>query len=85
MIREIRKHVRAYLVLFTLLATFIVGFILAWPNVMLQRSFVLFLGAAYFSWGVVHHHKSGVISVKVVLEYFFVSLLACSLLFVLTL
>lgn len=68
-----------------MLAAFIAGFILAWPNVLLQRSLIFFLGAAYFCWGVIHHHKSGLISVKVVLEYFFVSLLACSLLFELTL
>ncbi len=85
MTKDLHRHSRSYFVLFILLALFLVGFVMAWPNVLLQRSLVFFLGATYFCWGVIHHHKSGVISVKVVLEYFFVSLLACSLLFVLTL
>ncbi len=82
---ELTKHRLAYLVLGIVLGLFIVGFTFAWPNILMQRALVLFLGAFYFFWGVVVHRKSGVISVKLVLEYFFVSVLASSLLLLLTL
>lgn len=84
MIAELKKHPKDYTILLIILAVFVAGFTLAWPNLLLQRTFVVFLGAGYFFWGVLHHHKSGMISTKVVLEYFFVSLLACCLLFLLT-
>ena len=45
MIKELRKHSRSYLVLFAILAAFITCFVLAWPNVLLQRALVLFLGS----------------------------------------
>lgn len=82
---KLRKYRTAYGFLFTVLILFIIGFTAAWPNILLQRALVIMLGCFYFFWGVLHHHKSNVISVKVVLEYFFVSVLACSLLLLLTL
>jgi hypothetical protein len=83
-ISELKKHPKDYAILLAVLIIFVAGFTLAWPNVLLQRVFVVFLGVCYFFWGVLHHHRSGMISTRVVLEYFFVSVLACCLLFLLT-
>jgi hypothetical protein len=82
--QELLRHRLAYIILGLGLVSFVAGFLLAWPNVVLQRLEVVILGGFYFFWGVVVHRTTGTISVRVVLEYFFVSVLACSLLLLLT-
>ena len=85
MFKELRKHPADYLMLVSVLAVFFFGFFAVWPNVLLQQSFALAIALAYFLWGIMHHRNEKSLTARIVLEYFFVSLFAGSVLFLLTL
>jgi len=83
MIKELRKHWIEYLVLLLIVLVHGFLFIRFWPNKTAQQITAASLGAVYFLWGIIHHVLSGTMHRKVVLEYFFVSIFATSVLMML--
>lgn len=75
----------AYLILFLLLALFVIMFLQSWPNRLLQRTIAIGFGATYFIWGVITHTKSKRITMEVVFEYLGVAALATLLIILITL
>ena len=82
MIKELRKHPADYMVLAGILVLFVVGYFSAGKQLVAQHAMAVCLGIAYFIWGFVHHKSIKMLKTRVVLEYFFVGLLATTLLIV---
>ncbi|HKY74074.1 MAG TPA: hypothetical protein VJ246_02040 [Patescibacteria group bacterium] len=80
MSKELRKYPLDYLFLTLLLGTFIGAYFFIWPDVTSRRVLASCLGMAYFLWGVRHHAMQHTLNTRIVLEYFFVGLLAAALL-----
>lgn len=85
LLHEIKNHWFAYLILCLGLALMGTAYIYFWPNREYQRAVIIGLGIFYFLWGVVTHFKSQKITLRVISEYFAISLLAGGLLYFLTL
>ena len=83
MIKEIKNHKIAYLVLTLALFTFILSFLHAWPDRLQQKIVTISMGVFYFIWGIVVHKNYDHINGKVILEYLAVSILSVSLLLLL--
>lgn len=83
--KELLSHKLSYSALFLFLATCSFLFLAAWPDVHYQRYIVLLISVFYFLWGVVIHLKRKELSKKIVFEYFGISLLAGSVLMLITL
>jgi len=84
MIREFKNHKIGYISLTFILFVFVLLFLQLWPDRIKQRFLALSMSIFYFIWGVLVHKKANHISKKVVFEYLAVSLLAGSILFLLT-
>lgn len=85
LIYELKHHWLAYLILVVGLITGALLFIFAWPNHDYQRIVIAGMSVFYFFWGVVTHIQAQRITMRVISEYFAVSLLAGGLLYFLTL
>jgi len=83
MIRDIKTHKIAYIILALFLFGFVVSFLHFWPDRILQKYVTISLGLFYFIWGIVVHKRNNHINSRVVLEYLAVSVLAVSLLLLL--
>jgi hypothetical protein len=79
------KNKWAYLILFVLLATFVLFFMHAWPNKQLQRYITLIFGGTYFCWGVITHTKSKKINSAIIFEYLAIAMLAILMIILITL
>lgn len=84
MIREFKNHKVGYVFLTFVLFVFVLLFLQFWPDRLKQRFLALGISTFYFIWGVFVHKKAKHISKKIVYEYLAVSLLAGSILFLLT-
>lgn len=84
MIAEFKKHHKAYIVLILILLIFSLLFLHYWPNRDIQRFLIIFMSSFYFFWGVMVHSKMNKLHRHVIFEYLSVSLLAGSVLFLLT-
>lgn len=85
MMEEIKKHQVAYIVLVLAMIALIIGFFIVWPNRVLQRILIVAMMIFYFFWGVITHLQDEYISIKIIIEYIIVSLLAGGLIFLITL
>ena len=85
MTKELRRHPADYMFLAGILVLFIVGYFSAGKYLAAQQAMAVSLGIAYFIWGVVHHKNMKMLTTRVMLEYFFVGLLATTLLIVINL
>jgi len=83
--QELLSHKLSYSALIIFLAIISFLFLAAWPDIHYQRYLVLLLSTFYFFWGILVHLKRKELNSKIVLEYLGVSLLAGSLLFLVTL
>lgn len=83
MIKELRRHWVEYLVLLIVVFAHAFLFVRFWPNKTAQQITAASLGGVYFLWGMIHHVLSGTMHRRVVLEYFFVSIFAASVLMML--
>lgn len=83
MIKEIKNHLGAYIVLSLFLVGFVVTFLHVWPDKNQQKTIAIGLGAIYFIWGVVVHKRNNHINSRVIFEYLAVSILAVCLLLLL--
>lgn len=83
MIKEVKTHKVAYLVLTLALFAFVLAFLHVWPDRTQQKIVAVGMGIFYFVWGVIVHKKHNHINSKVILEYLSVSVLAVSLLLLL--
>lgn len=83
--KEFLQHKLSYLALMIFLGLIGFLFLAAWPDVVYQRYLVLLLSFFYFCWGLLIHFKRKQLSSRIVFEYVGVSLLAGSLLFLITL
>ena len=83
--KEFLAHKLAYSILIIGLSIGILSFMAVWPDRLLQRMVILSITVFYFAWGVTTHLKSKHITGGVILEYFLVSLLAGSLMMLVTL
>jgi len=81
---EIIRHKYAYAVLLAEMAIFILLFLAAWPNLILQRFLIFFMVGFYVLWGSVTHLKANHFSDRIFLEYVGVAGLAGLLLFLIT-
>lgn len=83
--RELLNHKLSYsaLILFLSLAGFL--FFAAWPDRSYQRYLIVFLSVFYLFWGVVVHLKRKELSSQIFLEYLGASVLAGSILYLITL
>lgn len=84
MIAEFKKHKIAYVALSIILFLFVVLFLHYWPDRSKQRIVAISMSMFYFIWGIVVHSNSRHINSKVIFEYLAVSLLAGSILILLT-
>jgi hypothetical protein len=80
MIEDIKSHLNQYLILLIILLHGFGGLILFRYSQAIQIWFIFSTSAAYFLWGLVHHHLEKNLTVKIVFEYLLVSLLATLLL-----
>jgi hypothetical protein len=85
MIHELKKHKLSYLVLIIGISIFVILFMGAWPNRLIQRVIVVGMSLFYFLWGLLTHFKTKTITKEVIYEYASVSFLAGVLLFLITL
>jgi hypothetical protein len=79
------RHKLAYSLLIAGLSFFSFLIYTAWPNRVAQRNLIMALVGFYFLWGSLTHFKSYKLTIRVVLEYLGVSLLAGLLLILITL
>ena len=70
--------------MYGILIALLVLYFLYRPDTITQRIIAITGGIFYFFWGLLHHHKIKHLNEKVVLEYFFISLFASSVLYLLT-
>jgi len=82
MTKELQKHQADYMFLAGILTLFMVGYFSAGKQLVAQHAMAVSLGIAYFIWGIVHHKSTKMFTARVMLEYFFVGLLATTLLIV---
>lgn len=82
---EFKRHRLAYLILVTGIVIFVVLFMGAWPNRLIQRMVIVAMAFFYFLWGVLTHFKAQTISKEVIYEYGGIAFLAGLLLFLITL
>ena len=80
MVRDIKNHRKAYLVLLMALVFLVLLYMRVWPNKIQQKVIAVFMGIFYFIWGVIVHKKNKHINSKVVLEYLAVATLGVALL-----
>jgi hypothetical protein len=80
MMKELMKHSADYMFLAGILVIFLVGYFTSGTNTVAQMAFAVGLGISYVVWGVLHHRGTRMLTTRVVLEYFFVGLLATALL-----
>jgi hypothetical protein len=82
--RELMKSKFSYLslIIFLVLASFM--FLVVWPDVHYQRYLILLISVFYFFWGLIFHLKTDQFSKKIILEYLAISILAGSMLFLIT-
>ena len=83
--QEFLKHKLAYIVLVLFLFLIAFLFLAAWPDIVYQRYLILMASTFYFFWGMINHFKEKKITKKIVLEYVGISVLAGSLMFLITL
>jgi len=81
---EFGQHKLSYLVLLIELILFIAFFMASWPNRFLQRLLILLIMIFYVLWGCVTHYKSEHLTKRIFWEYLGVSLLAGSILYLVT-
>lgn len=81
--KELRKHWIEYLVLVIVVLLHAFLFTRFWPNKTAQQITAASLAGVYFLWGIIHHLLSGTMHRRIVLEYFFVSIFAASVLMML--
>lgn len=84
MISDFKNHKASYVLLIVVLFLFVVAFLHFWPNRVYQRFLTIGMSVFYFIWGVTVHTKLKHINNKVILEYLAVSILAGSILVLLT-
>ena len=84
MITEFKNHKFAYVVLSVVLFSFVLLFLQLWPNRSNQRLLTIGMSIFYFIWGVVVHTRLNHINRKILFEYLAVSILAGSILILLT-
>lgn len=84
MIKELKKHKIGYTVLTLILFIFALAFLHLWPDRNKQRLLTIVMGIFYFFWGIIVHIKADHINKKIVFEYLAMSLLASSILILLT-
>lgn len=82
MTKELSKHSADYMFLAGILTLFIVGYFSAGKYIVAQQAMAVSLGVAYFIWGIMHHKSIRMLTARVMLEYFFIGLLATTLLIV---
>lgn len=83
--KELFSHKLSYsaLIIFLALVSFL--FLAAWPDLIYQRYLIFLMSAFYFFWGILVHLKRKQLSAGIVMEYLGISLLAGSILFLITL
>ncbi len=84
MLKELRNHKLAYLVLLVGLTLGIILFLGSWPDRRLQRLVSIGIAFFYILWGIFTHLQDDHITKKVVLEYLGVGTLAGLLLVLIT-
>lgn len=84
MIKEIKDHLFAYLLLVGLLVGYAYAFISFWSDRLLLKGVVVMMIITYFLWGVLVHKKSGQINVEIVKEYGLIALVGGVVLLMLT-
>lgn len=82
---ELMHHKVAYLILCLGLSALILTFLAVWPDRILQRGVIVALAGFYFLWGCVTHLHTTTLTRRVVYEYASMSLLAGTLLMLITL
>lgn len=81
---EVTRHKYAYAVLLSEVGLFILLFLAAWPNLVLQRLLILFMVGFYVVWGSITHLKADHFNDRIFLEYMGVAALAGILLLLIT-
>lgn len=81
----LKKNQLAYIFLFILLVAFVLLFMKAWPNSLMQRYIAIIFGVLYFLWGMITHIKSKKINSGIIFEYLSVSMLAVLIIVLITL
>ncbi len=69
MIKKTTQHIQHYLPLVAIIAAGSFGFVYFSYDRVFQASVTLATAAAYFAWGMVHHHIHRDLHFSVVLEY----------------
>lgn len=82
--QELKKYALDYFLLTIILVAFITAFFAVWPNTSWERALITLLTVTYFVWGIAHQYHAKKLHTKIVLEYFFASALAGTLLLFLT-
>ena len=82
--KEIKLHWHSYVALIAGLTAFVYLYLQFWPNIWMIRYISLAMGLFYSIWGILTHVKSQKITRQVVQEYVFVSILAVTLLWLIT-
>lgn len=81
---ELRRYKWFYLVLMLFLGLSSFLFLAAWPDVVYQRYLILLMVIFYFFWGIIKELKTDKLTKRIFLEYLGISILAGSLMFLVT-
>lgn len=82
---EFLSHKWSYLILVSELVLFVILFMAAWPNRILQRGLILLVIFFYVLWGSLTHLKSDFLTRRIFFEYLFVAIISGLVLFLVTL
>lgn len=85
MLKELKKHKLAYLILLIALILGLVLFLGAWPDHGLQRLIAIGIALFYFIWGLITHVQTSKLTKRIFLEYLTVSTVAGLLMVLITL
>lgn len=84
MFKELQKYTIDYVMMYGILIALLFLYFFYNPDLVSQRIIAISGGVFYFFWGLLHHSKIKDLTEKIVLEYFFISLFASSVLYLLT-
>lgn len=85
MLKEFLSHRLAYLTLIIGLIFFSIMFFFVWPDREVAKYLILILSVFYILWGILVHTKSSKPTLRIVLEYISIAMLAAASLYILIL
>lgn len=72
------RHITHYLILLIVLLAGVIATVLVGKSTFLKAFIIVFMGLAYFSWGIIHHYIEKDLHPHIVIEYLLISTLGAA-------